>query len=706
MAKEAEPTLAEVIAAIKKISGKDAILEGVKAVAIPRVKLPAHQLNLTFTGGGFPKGRMVEYFGPESSGKALPNYQGVLTPDGYKPIGEIKVGDLVASNDGKFYPVLGVYPQGKQPVYELEFAYGNKCRCSIDHIWTISRDRKKTFHDETLREILDKGIRVQDKQTKDFYRYEIELPEVQPIEFEEKQLPIDPYLLGCLLGDGGIAGNGLSFSTKDKFIVDKLNKILKRDWQMELRKVNSLNNSDYKIAFIGSTRDTATKFRELSSLRGALADLEVNTKSVNKHIPKEYLFSSVKQRTELLSGLFDTDGYVDKRGGKNFTVSSEKLALDFKFLAESLGIITRFKHMTDMWYTTADGERHTACDAYSIDLHIQKPVGSLPRKLGRYHTNRKGNSFRAGILKLLSADYIGEEECTCIEVAAPNHLYITENCIPTHNTTSALITIAGFQQADPRPVFFADAEGTYDPFWAEKIGVDNSRVILWRPDASTAEEIFDKCLDVVSTGEISLLIIDSFPALIPQNVEEKNMTQLTMAGISKPLSTFSQKMVKLLLRHPDVSVIGLNQIRDNVSGYGDPMLTPGGHAWRHFCSCRLCFKTDPIDEAGAILSDKSDKATGVKIWSFLKKNKTGPRDWKTVSYTVNFLTGFNPKADLVETARVLGIVDQGGAKYSYIDSETGEIYSNMGKKNFIEQLPDWATQSMENAVLNYTAKKD
>lgn len=273
-------------------------------------------------------------------------------------------------------------------------------------------------------------------------------------------------------------------------------------------------------------------------------------------------------------------------------------------------------------------------------------------------------------------------------------------------TTAALITASGFQKSDPRPIFFVDAEGTYDPLWAAKLGVDNSRVIKWLPDSSTAEEVFDHCLAVLDTGEVSLLIIDSIPALIPQNVEEKDVGQLTMAGISKPLSTFSQKMVKILLKHPDVSIIGLNQVRDNLSSYGDPMQTPGGHAWRHFCSCRLCFRSDPIDDAGAILSDKSEKGTGAKIWSFLKKNKTGPRDWKTVSFCVSFLTGFDPKMDLVDTARMLGVVDLGGAKYTYTDKTSGEVYSNMGKRKFVEQLPEWAQKSMESEVLNYVAKKD
>lgn len=110
--------------------------------------------------------------GATGIGKALPNYQEVLTPNGYKPIGVIKVGDEVASNDGKFYPVLGVYPQGKQPVYEITFSKGRKTRCSDQHIWTISRDGGKTFHNETLSDILFKG----------YYKQNIQLPTVQQIE--------------------------------------------------------------------------------------------------------------------------------------------------------------------------------------------------------------------------------------------------------------------------------------------------------------------------------------------------------------------------------------------------------------------------------------------------------------------------------------------------------------------------------------------
>jgi len=138
-------------------------------------------------------GRNVLIFGESGWGKALPNYQGVLTPNGYIPIGEIKVGDLVASNDGKFYPVLGVYPQGKKPVYEITFNYGIKTRCSDEHIWTISRDDGKTYHNETLNEIMKRGYKSVDKET-GLTRHTVSLPLVEPIEYPGKELPIDPNL--------------------------------------------------------------------------------------------------------------------------------------------------------------------------------------------------------------------------------------------------------------------------------------------------------------------------------------------------------------------------------------------------------------------------------------------------------------------------------------------------------------------------------
>lgn len=377
----------------------------------------------------FQHDRNALIFGYSGFGKALPNYQGVLTPAGYVPIGNIRVGDLVASNDGNFYPVTGVYPQGKQPVYEIEFNYGIKVRASDEHIWTVSRDYGKTYHNETTAEIVEKGYAYTEKPT-GWVHHKVELPPVKPLEMPEKELPIDPYLLGCLIGDGCLSKGALDFSTMDQFIVDKLNIILSRDWKMQLRKAASSQLSDYLIAFIDKANGKALGGTTgKSPLKAALVALGVAVTGDKKLIPKEYLFASIEQRQALLDGLFDTDGYVAKNGQLEYVTVSKKLAQDVKFLAESLGFNVRTNNDIPSFYLYK-GKKKRAKDTYYLALYGEGVVSTLPRKVNRLRTDKKSRQR----LRIYDISFIGKEECTCISVAAPNKLFLTEHAVPTHNT--------------------------------------------------------------------------------------------------------------------------------------------------------------------------------------------------------------------------------------------------------------------------------
>lgn len=268
-------------------------------------------------------------------------------------------------------------------------------------------------------------------------------------------------------------------------------------------------------------------------------------------------------------------------------------------------------------------------------------------------------------------------------------------------TTTALLFAGSYQKQDERPVFFVDSEGTYDPRWAAKLGVDNSRLIKWTPENVTAEEVFQKILEVAETDEVGLIILDSIPALVPQQIDAKDMTEYQIGGISKALTMFAMKLQKILLKNDTVTFIGLNQLRDNMSPYGAPTTTPGGRAWKHLTSIRLEMGSSNVDKNGNYLPESAENPAGVKITVSVKKNKTAPRNRKLAYYIVDFEKGYDVKQDVVNLAISAGIIVQRGSSYSYCDPKTGEVLIKaQGRANFVEKLTDEIFEEIKERVVN------
>lgn len=257
-------------------------------------------------------------------------------------------------------------------------------------------------------------------------------------------------------------------------------------------------------------------------------------------------------------------------------------------------------------------------------------------------------------------------------------------------TTTAMLAISAHQKYRPDlKCVFIDAEGTYDALWASKLGVDNSKIIKLTPENQTAEECLQTAIDLVETGEVGILVLDSIPALVPQQEDAKNLSEYTMAGVSKPLTVFSRKMQRALIKFPKTMFIAINQLRDNMSGYGAPTTTIGGRMWKHSCSIRLEFRGYNTDESGKCLTATADDPAGAMIQCALVKNKTAPRDHKLGKYFVLFQTGFNEKKDVVTAALELDIVQKAGSSVRFVDKETGEIvYRAQGMSNFVDNMPD------------------
>ena len=357
---------------------------------------------------------------PPGTGKGQRENAKILTPTGFKRFGDLKLGDRVISGTGKLTTVEGIFPKPSMAVYELTFDDGSKVQCSKDHIWHVQtrEDRKRNkYRDIELSKMLD-NYRVENGR-----RLNYSIDYVPVIDcFEEHELLLDPYLMGVLLGDGGLSTNSVMISLPDKEIYDEVVKRLPEGYELSLR-----DHDDYRV------------IRSVYRNRWAKNDVVEILKSYNlmglhsneKFIPREYLYASYEQRLELLRGLLDTDGYAYEHGIEYTTVSKE-LAENMTELVHSLGGYCSVSEKANSGYRK--GETFIKCKtAYRLNIQFSaeqpKPL-RLTRKAERYNPKRK-------VLKRFITDikYVGDEKTSCIYVADESHLYITDDYIITHNTT-------------------------------------------------------------------------------------------------------------------------------------------------------------------------------------------------------------------------------------------------------------------------------
>lgn len=269
-------------------------------------------------------------------------------------------------------------------------------------------------------------------------------------------------------------------------------------------------------------------------------------------------------------------------------------------------------------------------------------------------------------------------------------------------TTTAFIVAASYQKEElkrnpdnPRAIVLLDNEGTSDPTWAKVLGYDMSEdakvpTICLRPEAQSAEEIFDMALDMLKTGEVGLLIFDSIATLVPQQIADESMEKQQMGGIAKTLTRFANTAVGLLRKYK-ATLIGINQVRENISGYGDLLQTPGGRAWKHQCSMRLMFKRGAFfDEDGNELNKSAQSPAGHIIEVYVLKTKTCKWDRKLGYMHLNYTKGIDILQDTIDVATHFGYIDNSiQGTFKLVDPETGEVLKDeqgnelkiRGKKN-------------------------
>jgi phosphate starvation-inducible PhoH-like protein len=346
----------------------------------------------------------------------------VLTPNGFVPMGQIQIGDKVVGSNGKSINVTGVFPQGKKKIYKVSFTDKTFVKCSGDHLWstmTLSEKRhNKGFSVKTTEEIL-KSVKNKYKQKNH------KVPILSgPVEFKEKEVLVDPYLLGVLLGDGSIRDSMVRISTSDEEILTECMKRIPANMSMKY-----CGKYDYRIVGDGKKQKLCALLEEYNLL---------NTKSNNKFVPEDYKINSVENRLEILRGLMDTDGsiFLEKRSNRvrmQYYTVSWQLAQDVMFLVRSLGGTAYYRKRefdeSDSHDYKGHSIRHVHA-SYVVDVKIGMNPFKLSRKSKKYE-----NGIHPVFAKLISdVEYIGEDECQCISVDSKDHLYVTNGFNITHNT--------------------------------------------------------------------------------------------------------------------------------------------------------------------------------------------------------------------------------------------------------------------------------
>lgn len=225
-------------------------------------------------------------------------------------------------------------------------------------------------------------------------------------------------------------------------------------------------------------------------------------------------------------------------------------------------------------------------------------------------------------------------------------------------------------------VFYADCENTLDIEWAKLLGVKVDELILFKPDTQTAEQIFEITLSLLETGEVGLIIIDSLGVLLSSQAYEKTMEEKTYGGIASALTLFSKKAQVLCAKY-NCTLIGINQVRENLASTYGGVITTGGRAWKHNCSMRLNFRKGSfIDEKGNEIKRSSENPQGNLVLIDIMKTKVCKPNRRTGFYILRYRTGIDDLEDLIDMGIKFELIEQMGSWFCFIDNEIGEIYES------------------------------
>jgi replicative DNA helicase len=562
--------------------------------------LPTGFVDLDDRLAGLQPSNLIIVGGRPAMGKAVDVSTIIPTPTGWTTMGDLAVGDEVLDDRGLPCRVTYATPvQHDRQCYEVNFDEGSRIIADADHQWfaydlpawkslrerhyrefggyshnpnrnpALARDQsaqRKQPRVVTTRQMLDEGLSAQKDRRPNWY-----LPLTAPLDLPERELPVDPYVLGCWLGDGTTASSQMTVGDEDwshfreEFVAAGY----------ELRRLQRLNCST-------NPRD-ATPVRVLGrELRAAGLGQESR-----KRIPGAYLRASAKQRLALLQGLMDTDGCVTNANGTvELCLANLALLEQARELACSLGHKPGPIHYKPC--TLPDGR---IADAFRIRWTPLDPVFRLQRKAVLLETRKSHRVFGKMTRRAItSIKPVPSVPVRCITVDSPSHLYLVgESMIPTHNTSFALGVAAHAAQHGGKPVLLFSLEMSHSELTSRLIGaearVDGSRL----RNGKLHESDWPKITQAAGRLAEMPLYIDDNPHLTVMEIRAKaRRLRSKLGGLGLIVVDYLQLMtgranaenrqvevseisrgLKILARELEVPVLGLSQLSRNLEMRAD-----------------------------------------------------------------------------------------------------------------------------------------
>ena len=618
--------------------------------------------------GGIPEGSFVVLTGQPKCGKANKLTSLIYTPNGPSTMGEMKVGTIVCTPYGGTAKVVGVYPQGKKDIYKVTFNDGSSTECTLEHNWTVSKNNRKTnYITITLEEIMNEGLRYND-------RWKWKIPLTKPVYFKQKKkLIIDPYILGCLIGDGGLTQKTPRFTTSDIFISNKF-KVFCQKRGLSFKHVDKYDYSiSGKVESSVLIKNTLTRDIKRLALMGCNSHM--------KFIPSLYKYASITNRLSLVCGLMDTDGSNDHGLRAEYTTVSQRLAKDVQEVLESLGYTCSIKYRL----TGYEGKAGKKFPSYRLYIHGNNidQLFSLPRKKSG-HKRIKPDLVRT----IVDVQKVSHEEAQCIEIDYKDGLYLTDHFIVTHNTTTSLDFCATAQKKqyahgsfkEGREVYYLNIEGRLKKRDLE--GIPGLNLEKFHVIGSQQGKILH-AEEYLQIGErIINEIIDSYSALCTEAEITSDMDKMQRADGAKLLAKFCRKVANVIPVNNNV-VIGITHLMGNPTGYGAEFKEKSGQAIAYQTDIKLRAKKFTAWTATA---DSAQIGQEIE-WQVLCSSLGAPGG--TITSYIRYGQGIDRQMELLMLASDIGVIHKGGSWYTLTSVEDKPKFQGTEKlRQYLFEHPD------------------